>query len=69
MDYKDKGRIVTIIDKWFTALYDGKSIGNNNVYTFSLRMKNAMVNEIIGIKLTKSNIEIMEEYGIEQEEP
>lgn len=68
MNWNDKGRIITVVDKWFRAFKsDERAIAGNNIHTFPSQAKTIIKKELLGEILTKKDIEFMEFYGIKPE--
>jgi len=66
LNYLQKGRIITIFDKYFKAFLEKeRALAGNKLYAFSTNAKRVFLKELIGDELTKKDLELLEEYGIE----
>lgn len=68
MKWYEKGRVITVVDKWFRAFKsDDKAIAGNKLYTFPSRARTIFKKELLGMELSKKDIEYMTSYGIKPE--
>lgn len=65
MKWFDKGRIITVFNKYFNAfLDDERAISGNKIYSFTGRIRRIFLKELLGEPLSKRDTNYKEEYGV-----
>lgn len=64
----EKGRIITIFNKYFSAMLQReRALAGNKVYHFSSHVRRVFLKELLNKELNKSDITILDYYGIKKE--